>query len=91
VSDLPDGSKWEYELKLDGYRAIAVKRCGRILLFSRNGRDFTQRFRPLATFTEAPPVGGLVPPAVRQPGGVEMWKSLCPILCPVSIWNRMPW
>jgi len=54
VSDLPDGSKWEYELKLDGYRAIAVKRCGRILLFSRNGRDFTQRFRPLATVTEAP-------------------------------------
>jgi hypothetical protein len=61
VSDLPDGSKWEYELKLDGYRAIAVKRCGRILLFSRNGRDFTQRFRPLATFTEAPPVGGWCP------------------------------
>jgi ATP-dependent DNA ligase len=41
VSDLPDGSKWDHELKLDGYRAIAVKKCGRIFLFSRNGRDFT--------------------------------------------------
>ena len=29
---LPDGDKWLYELKLDGYRAIAYKRGGQIHL-----------------------------------------------------------
>ena len=25
VADLPEGTQWEYELKFDGYRAIAFK------------------------------------------------------------------
>jgi bifunctional non-homologous end joining protein LigD len=48
VSELPTGLQWEYELKLDGYRAIGLKTNGRVLLFSRNGKDFTRRFQPLA-------------------------------------------
>ncbi len=32
VSKLPTGSAWEYELKLDGYRAIAFKTCDRVHL-----------------------------------------------------------
>jgi ATP-dependent DNA ligase len=44
VVDLPTGSDWEYELKLDGYRAIAFKTRGRVHLRSRNGKDFSQRF-----------------------------------------------
>jgi len=41
---LPEGEGWEYELKLDGYRAVAIKTGGRIQLRSRNDKDFTARF-----------------------------------------------
>src|ERR687890_76302 len=41
---LPDGPQWLYELKLDGYRAIAFKRDGTIHLRSRNDNDFSVRY-----------------------------------------------
>ena len=37
---LPQGPQWQYELKLDGYRAIAFKRDGTVQLRSRNDNDF---------------------------------------------------
>jgi bifunctional non-homologous end joining protein LigD len=35
---------WEYQLKLDGYRAIAFKTRGRVHLRSRNDNDFSIRY-----------------------------------------------
>lgn len=42
---LPDDpARWAYELKLDGYRAIAFKTDGKVRLRSRNDNDFTNRY-----------------------------------------------
>jgi bifunctional non-homologous end joining protein LigD len=39
-----DGSRRAYELKLDGFRAIAANTRAGIRLWSRNGNDFTKRY-----------------------------------------------
>jgi bifunctional non-homologous end joining protein LigD len=39
-----DSMRWQYELKFDGYRAIAFKSGGRVHLRSRNNNDFTSRY-----------------------------------------------
>jgi bifunctional non-homologous end joining protein LigD len=45
TDSLPDdGQRWEYQLKLDGYRAIAFKTAGRIHLRSRNDNDFSLQY-----------------------------------------------
>ena len=44
TDSLPDDSRWLYELKLDGYRAIAFKRNGIVHLRSRNDNDFNVRY-----------------------------------------------
>jgi len=41
---LPEGKNRLYELKLDGYRAIAIKNCDKVQLRSRNDNDFSKRY-----------------------------------------------
>lgn len=41
---LPEGSEWIYELKLDGYRALALKSDGKVQLRSRNDNDFSDKY-----------------------------------------------
>jgi bifunctional non-homologous end joining protein LigD len=41
---LSEGPEWLIELKLDGYRALAIKRSGRVQLRSRNDNDFNSRY-----------------------------------------------
>jgi DNA ligase D-like protein (predicted ligase) len=41
---LPDDARWEYQIKLDGYRAIAFKSGGKVRLRSRNDKDFALRY-----------------------------------------------
>jgi bifunctional non-homologous end joining protein LigD len=61
---LPEGQAWSYELKLDGYRALAVKTAGSIRLRSRNDKDFNFRYpgvlRALANLTDATVLDGEV-------------------------------
>ena len=44
TDSLPDGEQWFYELKLDGYPAIALKRNGVVTLRSRNDNDFSGQY-----------------------------------------------
>jgi bifunctional non-homologous end joining protein LigD len=43
-SELPNGAAWLYELKLDGYRAVAFKSGGEVHLRSGNDSDFNRKY-----------------------------------------------
>src|SRR5215469_9449304 len=44
VPKLPDGSQWVYQIKLDGYRVIAVKSSGKLNLFSKRRNPFNRQY-----------------------------------------------
>jgi DNA ligase D-like protein (predicted ligase) len=44
VSTLPDGDRWLFELKLDGYRALIIKNDDRVRILSRNEKDHTAAY-----------------------------------------------
>ncbi len=48
VDRLPVGSDWLYELKLDGYRALVLKKRGVVTLFSRRGNNLSGVFPTIA-------------------------------------------
>ena len=52
---LPEGPGWTYELKLDGYRAQAIKSNGKIHLRSRNNNDFNAKYPGIAQALAALP------------------------------------
>ncbi len=43
-----DSKEWLYEIKWDGYRAVAEVSSSEIKLYSRNGNDFSQNYPALA-------------------------------------------
>jgi DNA ligase D-like protein (predicted ligase) len=44
VTKLPEGQRWLYEVKLDGYRAIAVKQERNVILYSRRRNSLNRKF-----------------------------------------------
>jgi bifunctional non-homologous end joining protein LigD len=44
VKEIPEGAAWSYELKFDGYRALAICRRSEVELVSRNRKSFNARF-----------------------------------------------
>ena len=41
---LPEGPNIQFEIKFDGYRALAMKSGGKVQLRSRNDNDFNMRY-----------------------------------------------
>jgi bifunctional non-homologous end joining protein LigD len=60
VRELPDGGLWTYEAKLDGYRCLATKRSGGVVLWSRRGNGFSSRFPDIAHACEKLPPDTLI-------------------------------
>jgi bifunctional non-homologous end joining protein LigD len=60
VSALPEGSAWQYEIKFDGYRTVAVRTSSGVTLYSRNGRTLNSRFPSIASALERLPPGTTV-------------------------------
>jgi len=52
---LPEGATWQYEIKLDGYRAIAFKSGGSVQLRSRNDKEFGGRYPAIVKALAAMP------------------------------------
>jgi len=44
VTKLPDGPEWVFEIKFDGYRAIAIKSDGKLNLVSRRRNSFNIQY-----------------------------------------------
>jgi bifunctional non-homologous end joining protein LigD len=55
VEEPPSTGEWEYELKFDGYRALALKTESSVQLLSRNNKDFATRFPEITEAMEKLP------------------------------------
>ena len=44
ATTLPEGLLWTYEVKWDGYRALAIKQGPRVQILSRNQKDLTRDY-----------------------------------------------
>jgi DNA ligase D-like protein (predicted ligase) len=60
VSKLPEGAQWLWEIKLDGYRAIAVKSSDAVTLFSRKRKSLNRQFPYIVEALAGLPVGTVV-------------------------------
>src|SRR5712692_9776614 len=45
VKEPPSGDEWLHELKFDGYRMFCRIDRGRVSVWSRNGKDWTEKFQ----------------------------------------------
>jgi bifunctional non-homologous end joining protein LigD len=60
VKEPPLRGTWHYELKFDGYRAMALKSGSVVQLLSRNEKDFAKRFPEIVDAVAALRVGDLI-------------------------------
>lgn len=48
VATAPAGNEWLHEIKFDGYRVLARLQQGKVVMLTRNGHDWTHRFKGIA-------------------------------------------
>ncbi|MWV28863.1 DNA ligase D [Aurantiacibacter rhizosphaerae] len=47
VDDVPTGNGWMHEIKFDGYRAMIAVSGDKVRVYTRSGKDWTEKFAPL--------------------------------------------
>ena len=47
VDSVPAGNRWMHEIKFDGYRALVAAKGSEVRVYTRNGKDWTDKFAPL--------------------------------------------
>jgi len=60
AEELPAGEGWLHEVKFDGYRVQAHKVGSRVVIYSRYGHDFSDRFPSIAQLLRELPVKAAV-------------------------------
>ena len=78
TDSLPKGANWAYEVKLDGYRALAMRTSGKVHLRSRRNKDFNTRYpaivSALATLPDETVIDGEV--VALDDGGRPSFSAL---------------
>ena len=79
VTDPPKGDEWVHELKFDGYRVLCELKDGKVRMITRNGKDWTDRFGPVArAIADLPAEEALLDGevAVLLPNGTTSFQAL---------------
>jgi bifunctional non-homologous end joining protein LigD len=79
----PEGKGWIYEVKWDGYRALAFCNKGRVELRSRNDKSFNEKFYPVTEAVKAWNIRAVVDGeivvsgenGISSFGGLQNWRS----------------
>ncbi|WP_374407718.1 DNA ligase D [Pelagerythrobacter sp.] len=48
VDAVPTGNRWMHEIKFDGYRALVAAAGAEVRVYTRSGKDWSDKFAPLA-------------------------------------------
>jgi len=70
VDEIPSGTGWLFEMKYDGYRALAAIAGPEVRLYTRNGNDWTTQFHRLVE-----PLSGLTKGSVLLDGEICSFKD----------------
>ena len=60
VDDVPPGENWLFEYKYDGYRLLMATGAGAATAWTRNGKDWSDKFRALVKAASKLPAGCLI-------------------------------
>jgi bifunctional non-homologous end joining protein LigD len=55
--EVPPGDEWLHEVKYDGYRSQVHVKQGKVTIYTRNGFDWTHRYRGIAETVAALRIG----------------------------------
>ena len=79
ASHPPHGEGWVHEIKYDGYRTLARIEDGAVQMITRNGHDWTDRYKPIAKALANLPVKNAIVDGeicVQLPNGATSFAAL---------------